>query len=41
ILLDTMFELPSLDNVSEIVVDGDVVAGTKPPVQVMQGEKAA
>ncbi len=41
ILLDTMFELPSLDNVSEIVVDGDVVAGSKPPVQVMQGEKAA
>jgi ATP-dependent Clp protease ATP-binding subunit ClpX len=41
ILLDTMFELPSLDDVTEIVVDGDVVAGAKPPVQVMQGEKAA
>jgi ATP-dependent Clp protease ATP-binding subunit ClpX len=41
ILLDTMFDLPSLDNVSEIVVDGDVVAGAKPPVQVLQGEKAA
>ncbi len=41
ILLDTMFELPSLENVREVVIDGDVVAGHKPPVQVLQGEKAA
>jgi ATP-dependent Clp protease ATP-binding subunit ClpX len=41
ILLDTMFELPSLEMVEEIVVDGDVVSGKKEPVQVMRTEKAA
>jgi ATP-dependent Clp protease ATP-binding subunit ClpX len=41
ILLDTMFELPSLERVEEIVVDGDVVAGRKEPVQVLRTEKAA
>mgnify|MGYP005836672953 CR=1 FL=1 len=41
ILLDTMFDLPGLENVEEIVVDGDVVAGRKPPVQVLRTEKAA
>jgi ATP-dependent Clp protease ATP-binding subunit ClpX len=41
ILLDTMFDLPSLETVEEIVVDGEVVAGRKPPVQVMRTEKAA
>lgn len=34
ILLDTMFELPDMDGVSEIVVDKDVVDGRKVPVQV-------
>ncbi len=34
ILLDTMFELPSLEGVDEIVVDGDVIEGRKDPVQV-------
>ena len=34
ILLDTMFDLPSLNNVSEIVVDKDVVLGTKEPIKV-------
>jgi ATP-dependent Clp protease ATP-binding subunit ClpX len=41
ILLDTMFELPSLEMVEEIVVDGDVVTGKKQPVQMMRTEKAA
>ena len=34
ILLDTMFDLPSLDGVAEIVVDKDVVEGRKDPVKV-------
>ena len=34
ILLDTMFELPEMDGVSEIVVDKEVVEGRKAPVQV-------
>ncbi len=41
ILLDTMFDLPGLDSVEEILVDGEVVAGRKPPVQVLRKEKAA
>ena len=38
ILLDTMFDLPSMEGVSEIVVDADVVAGRKEPVRVLGGE---
>ncbi|WP_374541892.1 ATP-dependent Clp protease ATP-binding subunit ClpX [Sphingorhabdus sp.] len=34
ILLDTMFELPSMHGVSEVVVDKDVVEGRKEPVRV-------
>jgi len=34
ILLDTMFELPSMHGVSEIVVDKDVIEGRKEPVRV-------
>ncbi|MEM1133712.1 MAG: ATP-dependent Clp protease ATP-binding subunit ClpX [Pseudomonadota bacterium] len=34
ILLDTMFDLPEMDNVDEIVIDKDVVEGRKAPVQV-------
>jgi ATP-dependent Clp protease ATP-binding subunit ClpX len=34
ILLDTMFELPQLDGVSEIVVDKDVVEGRREPIRV-------
>ena len=33
-LLDTMFDLPSMDGVDEIVIDQDVVEGRKDPVQV-------
>ena len=34
ILLDTMFDLPDLDNVSEVVIDHEVVDGRKAPVRV-------
>ena len=34
ILLDTMFDLPSMEGVSEVVVDKDVVEGRKEPVRV-------
>ncbi len=41
ILLDTMFDLPGLENVEEVVVDKDVVHGLKEPVRVPVKEKAA
>jgi len=34
ILLDTMFDLPSMDGVDEVHVDKEVVMGTKEPVRV-------
>jgi ATP-dependent Clp protease ATP-binding subunit ClpX len=34
ILLDTMFDLPTMDGVDEVMIDKDVVAGTKEPVRV-------
>ena len=39
ILLDTMFDLPSIDGVDEVHVDKDVVDGRKEPVRVY-AEKA-
>ena len=39
ILLDTMFDLPDMDGVSEIVIDKDVVEGKKEPIQVHGGKK--
>ncbi|PZU48643.1 MAG: ATP-dependent Clp protease ATP-binding subunit ClpX [Sphingomonas sp.] len=41
ILLDTMFELPGMDTVEEVSIDGDVVKGLKPPVQLLRADKAA
>jgi ATP-dependent Clp protease ATP-binding subunit ClpX len=44
ILLDTMFDLPDMDGVDEIVIDKDVVEGRKEPVRVYaekQAESAA
>jgi ATP-dependent Clp protease ATP-binding subunit ClpX len=38
ILLDTMFDLPSMDDVTEVVVDKDVVDGRKEPVRVVSSE---
>src|SRR5579884_4099081 len=42
ILLDTMFDLPSMDGVDEVHVDKDVVEGRKEPVRVYaaKGSKA-
>ena len=34
ILLDTMFDLPSMDGVDEVQIDKDVVEGRKEPVRV-------
>ena len=34
ILLDAMFDLPSMDGVDEVVIDKDVIAGNKEPVRV-------
>jgi ATP-dependent Clp protease ATP-binding subunit ClpX len=38
ILLDTMFDLPSMNGVTEVVVDKDVVDGRKEPVRVVTGD---
>jgi len=38
LLLDTMFDLPDMEGVTEIVLDADVVAGKKAPIQVHGGE---
>ncbi|MFA6219267.1 MAG: ATP-dependent Clp protease ATP-binding subunit ClpX [Erythrobacter sp.] len=38
LLLDTMFDLPDMDGVTEIVIDKDVVDGRKAPVQVHGGK---
>ena len=34
ILLDTMFDLPSMNGVAEVMIDRDVVEGRKDPVRV-------
>ena len=36
-----MFDLPSMDGVDEVMVDKDVVGGTKEPVRVYTKEKKA
>ena len=41
ILLDTMFDLPSMDGVDEVHVDKDVVAGSKDPVRVYAKKEKA
>jgi ATP-dependent Clp protease ATP-binding subunit ClpX len=33
-LLDTMFDLPSMEGVDEMVIDKDVVEGRKDPIRV-------
>ena len=38
LLLDTMFDLPDMEGVTEIVIDADVVAGKKDPIHVHGGE---
>ena len=39
ILLDTMFDLPTMEGVTEVVVDKDVVEGRKDPVRVFAETK--
>jgi ATP-dependent Clp protease ATP-binding subunit ClpX len=39
LLLDTMFDLPDMEGVTEIVIDKDVVDGRKEPVQVVETKK--
>jgi ATP-dependent Clp protease ATP-binding subunit ClpX len=34
ILLDTMFDLPSMNGVDEVMIDKDVVEGRKDPIRV-------
>ena len=41
ILLDTMFELPGMETVEEVKVDGEVVKGLKAPMQILRAEIAA
>jgi len=41
ILLDTMFDLPSMDGVDEVHIDGEVVEGRKDPVRVYASKDKA
>jgi ATP-dependent Clp protease ATP-binding subunit ClpX len=41
ILLDTMFDLPTEEGIAEVVVDKDVVGGTKEPIRVLKGKEEA
>jgi ATP-dependent Clp protease ATP-binding subunit ClpX len=34
ILLDTMFELPGMDGVEEVVINGEVVEGNAAPLHI-------
>lgn len=40
VLLDTMFELPSLDNVSKVVIDESVIAGENAPILIYEDQNA-
>ena len=39
ILLDTMFDLPGMDSVDEVMIDKDVVEGRKEPIRVYAEKK--
>ena len=41
ILLDTMFDLPSLEGVAEIIISQQVVEGTAVPLYMYAGGRAA
>jgi ATP-dependent Clp protease ATP-binding subunit ClpX len=41
ILLDTMFDLPGMDGVDEVMIDKDVVEGRKEPIRVYAEKKKA
>ena len=37
VLLDTMYDLPSLDNVTKVVIDGGVITGDTKPLLIYEG----
>jgi ATP-dependent Clp protease ATP-binding subunit ClpX len=37
VLLDIMYELPSMKDVSKVVIDGDVIKGTSEPLLIYEG----
>ena len=39
VLLDTMYEIPSMDDVSKVVIDEDVILGNSEPLFVHEAEK--
>ncbi len=39
VLLDTMYDLPSTDNVSKVVVDASVINGESPPILVYSDQR--
>ena len=41
VLLDTMYELPSLEDVSKIVIDEAVINGTAEPYRIYRGGQSA
>jgi len=41
ILLETMFDLPGMEGLNEVIINEDVVDNGKPPVLVMDKKKAA
>ncbi|MGN6374417.1 MAG: ATP-dependent Clp protease ATP-binding subunit ClpX, partial [Sphingomonas sp.] len=41
ILLDTMFDLPGMDGVDEVMIDKDVIEGRKEPIRVYAKKEKA
>ena len=39
VLLDTMYELPRIENVKKVILDGAVVRGEAKPYLVLEGEE--
>jgi ATP-dependent Clp protease ATP-binding subunit ClpX len=40
VLLDTMFDLPGMEGVDEVMIDKDVIEGRKEPIRVYAEKKA-
>src|SRR5690554_3458990 len=41
VLLDTMYELPSLENVAKVVIDESVISGDSDPILIYENQKEA
>ncbi len=39
VLLDTMYDLPSMDNVDKVVIDGTVILGESNPIVIYDGDR--